>query len=106
MPPCPRVYQEDSNVPTATAYKNRALARFPQGQRNSIPKVVIVRDIENSRIPSTRIRLVLTAIMQSEKQSGTVQVVVVDDATMRRLNRRFKGRDKTTDVLSFPDDYW
>jgi probable rRNA maturation factor len=40
--------------------------------------------------------------MRGEKQSGTVQVVVVNDATMRRLNRRFKGRDKTTDVLSFP----
>jgi len=31
-------------------------------------------------------------------------VCVASDAAVRRANRRFRGRDETTDVLSFPDD--
>jgi probable rRNA maturation factor len=33
---------------------------------------------------------------------GTVTVALVGDATMRRLNRQFAGKDWATDVLSFP----
>jgi probable rRNA maturation factor len=33
---------------------------------------------------------------------GAVSLALVSDATMRRLNRRFAGKDKATDVLSFP----
>jgi len=33
---------------------------------------------------------------------GEVHVLLADDRTLRRLNRRFRGKDKATDVLSFP----
>ena len=32
---------------------------------------------------------------------GAVNIVLVDDREMRRLNRRYRGKDKSTDVLSF-----
>ncbi len=35
---------------------------------------------------------------------GTVTIALVGDATMRRLNRRYAGNDRATDVLSFPAD--
>jgi len=35
--------------------------------------------------------------------AGEVTVVLVGDPEMRRLNRRFRGKDRPTDVLSFPD---
>ena len=31
-------------------------------------------------------------------------IAFVDDAAMRRLNREFRRKDKTTDVLTFPGD--
>src|ERR1700754_2038794 len=34
--------------------------------------------------------------------AGTVEVLLADDRTLRRLNREFRGKDKATDVLSFP----
>jgi probable rRNA maturation factor len=34
--------------------------------------------------------------------SGEVDVLLAGDATLRRLNREFRGKDKATDVLSFP----
>lgn len=33
---------------------------------------------------------------------GHVTVAIVSDATMRRLNRTYRGKDYATDVLSFP----
>ncbi|HMF65127.1 MAG TPA: rRNA maturation RNase YbeY [Edaphobacter sp.] len=33
---------------------------------------------------------------------GQVDVLLADDATLRRLNRTFRGKNKATDVLSFP----
>ena len=34
-------------------------------------------------------------------RAGVVNVVVVDDREIRRLNRRYRGKDRPTDVLSF-----
>ncbi|HAK89285.1 MAG: rRNA maturation RNase YbeY [Nitrospirae bacterium GWB2_47_37] len=31
-----------------------------------------------------------------------VSVLMINDRTMRELNRQYRGKDKTTDVLSFP----
>lgn len=67
-----------------------------------VPRILIVRDVEDARIPVTAIKHTLGEIIRKEKSVGAIQVIVVDDVTMRRLNRRFKGKDKTTDVLSFP----
>lgn len=33
---------------------------------------------------------------------GAVDVLLADDRTLRRLNREFRGKNKATDVLSFP----
>ena len=33
---------------------------------------------------------------------GEVDVLLAGDRTLRRLNRTFRGKDKATDVLSFP----
>jgi probable rRNA maturation factor len=33
---------------------------------------------------------------------GSVNVLVTSNAEMKSLNRRFRGKDKATDVLSFP----
>lgn len=35
---------------------------------------------------------------------GTVTVVLADDAEVRRLNRKWRGQPRVTDVLSFPAD--
>jgi len=35
---------------------------------------------------------------------GIVTIALISDATMRRLNARYRGADYATDVLSFPSD--
>jgi probable rRNA maturation factor len=44
----------------------------------------------------------LRAAQKAIELHGDVHVLLADDATLRRLNRTFRGKNKATDVLSFP----
>lgn len=44
----------------------------------------------------------LRAAQKSVKLQGSVDVLLADDATLKRLNKTFRGKNKATDVLSFP----
>jgi probable rRNA maturation factor len=53
--------------------------------------------------PEASIRAFLNrALRASGRRAGEVSVLVCGDARMRGLNRRYRGKDRTTDVLSFP----
>ncbi len=40
--------------------------------------------------------------MLTGQRNAEVSVLLVGDKAMRSLNRRYRGKDRTTDVLSFP----
>ena len=44
----------------------------------------------------------LSAIGTIEPAVGTVSILLTDDEALRDLNCKFRGKDKPTDVLSFP----
>ncbi len=46
--------------------------------------------------------LVAAALAVVQRRPGEIAVVLSDDATLRALNRRWRGIDRATDVLSFP----
>ncbi len=50
------------------------------------------------------IRRAVTATLKAENVLETcrVDVMLTDDETIRRLNRKYRDRDSATDVLSFP----
>lgn len=55
------------------------------------------------RIPSTRaLNSFLRAAQGAVRLRGQVTVLLTTDSTIRRLNRQFRGKNKATDVLSFP----
>ena len=41
-------------------------------------------------------------ILTRERGKGKINLVLVTDAEIRKLNREFRGKDKPTDVLAFP----
>lgn len=41
---------------------------------------------------------------QLPEEISDVSIAFVDDAAMKKLNRQYRGRNKTTDVLTFPAD--
>ncbi len=49
------------------------------------------------------VRKVLLAVRKDEEISD-VSIAFVDDETMKKLNRRFRQKNRTTDVLTFPGD--
>jgi probable rRNA maturation factor len=53
--------------------------------------------------PDDLARQVLVAAARAEqREDGEVSVLFADDAVVRDLNARFRGKDKSTNVLSFP----
>jgi probable rRNA maturation factor len=62
---------------------------------------VCTRDGRPARAPGLARWLAATA---PARVRGTVSLVLVGDAAMRRLNREWRGQDYATDVLSFPAD--
>lgn len=68
---------------------------------------MIAVDITGSvpRFPKRDIATFARRVMRRlEVSADDVAIAFVDDAAMRRLNREFRHKDKTTDVLTFPGD--
>ncbi|MCM1579563.1 MAG: rRNA maturation RNase YbeY [Ruminococcus sp.] len=70
-------------------------------------KVYVKNNQKNVRIP-TGLRLLVrkccAATLANEHFPGNAEVSVsfVNNGEIRRLNRQFRGKDRSTDVLSFP----
>ena len=45
--------------------------------------------------------IVRAALAAAGRRPGEIGVLLADDATLRKLNRRYRGIDRATDVLSF-----
>jgi probable rRNA maturation factor len=57
------------------------------------------------RLPSARtLALFLSKAQAAVRLKGEVSVLLTTDAAIQRLNRQFRGKNKATDVLSFPAD--
>jgi probable rRNA maturation factor len=56
------------------------------------------------RVDAARLRRVLTGAAAALRVEGEVALVLAGDRLVHRLNRQYRGKDKPTDVLSFPGD--
>jgi probable rRNA maturation factor len=59
----------------------------------------------DSSLPTARtLSRFLTEAQTALRLRGQVSILLTSDQMLRSLNRRFRGKNKTTDVLSFPAD--
>lgn len=64
--------------------------------------VVLLNRQRRRRVGTARLRRVLSAAARALEVSGEVSLVLTGDRRVRALNARYRGKDKATDVLSFP----
>jgi probable rRNA maturation factor len=66
--------------------------------------VAIVPRQRARRVPAAPLAAFLRHVARRAPPANAtgVSIVLAGDATLRRLNRDFRGKDATTDVLSFP----
>jgi probable rRNA maturation factor len=51
-----------------------------------------------------KVLIALDNLQRIETEISEVTIAIVDDEAMRNLNRKFRKKNKTTDVLTFPAD--
>ena len=59
----------------------------------------IVANLSKSRKPAVLFEKVCHHILP---KNYNISIVLVDSKTIKTLNKKYKGKEKTTDVLSFP----
>jgi probable rRNA maturation factor len=67
-------------------------------------QVVLLNRQRRRRVDAPRLRRVLRRAARALRVSGEVALVLAGDGTLHRLNRDYRGKDKPTDVLSFPGE--
>ena len=72
------------------------------GRRSAPVEVVLLNRQRRRRVPAARLRRVIEDASRALRVTGEVALVLTGDAPVRRLNARYRHRDKPTDVLSFP----
>jgi probable rRNA maturation factor len=78
--------------------------RGNSAKRSAVPAQPAV--LRSHRLPSSRtLSRFLVEAHAAVRLRGQVNVLLTTDAALRRLNRKFRGKNKATDVLSFPAEF-
>ncbi len=67
---------------------------------------ILIRNTQPLQVDLRRLERTAVKLLQAERQPETseVSVLLTDDAGITELNRRYRGKDRPTDVLSFYTD--
>jgi probable rRNA maturation factor len=66
--------------------------------------VVLLNRQRRRKVSPVRLRRVLSGAGEALRVRGEISLVLGGDRLLRRLNRDYRGKDRPTDVLSFPGD--
>jgi probable rRNA maturation factor len=78
------------------------VVRFLRKSRNcSIKMEIEINNLSQRKIDEEFLRKITERVLASEKKS--VSIALVDRKTMQKINKKYRGQDKATDVLSFSE---
>lgn len=67
-------------------------------------RVTLLNRQRRRRVSGPRLERVLAGAASALRVEGELALVLAGDRLLRRLNRQYRGKDRPTDVLSFPGD--
>lgn len=67
-----------------------------------VPPIALVADHPRCAAQLTRLGRVARRMLAALGEARGVTILLTTDRRIRRLNREFRGKDRATDVLSFP----
>jgi len=66
--------------------------------------VVVLNRLRRRSVDEARLRRVLRRAAAATRTAGEMSLVLAGDRFVHRLNRDYRGKDRPTDVLSFPGE--
>ena len=63
--------------------------------------MIEVNNLTTSQINKQFLKKIAKKVLQAEKKKIELSIALVDQARIKRLNKKYRGKDKPTDVLSF-----
>ncbi|HHT9117974.1 MAG TPA: rRNA maturation RNase YbeY, partial [Candidatus Hypogeohydataceae bacterium YC38] len=65
-------------------------------------KIAIINLQQAYPVKKSRVREIVREVLRQEDKDAELSIAFVDEDEIRRLNKRFLGKDSPTDVISFP----
>jgi len=65
--------------------------------------MVEVNNLTTLSIDEGLIKKVIEKVLEGEKKKGEVSVAFIGPSRMRKINKRYRNKNRATDILSFPE---
>jgi len=63
--------------------------------------MIEINNLTARKVSEKFLSKVADAVLRAEKRKGDISIAIVDGTRIRELNRKYRKKDKETDVLSF-----
>jgi probable rRNA maturation factor len=64
--------------------------------------MIEINNLTTNKIEEKFIKEIAQKVLTGEKKEGTLSVAFIGPGRMRKLNRTYRGKNRVTDVLAFP----
>lgn len=74
-------------------------------KKKTVNNILINKEVKSREITKKFLELSVAKILQElNLKNVEVSITLTDDKTIREINKQWRGKDKPTDVLSFPQE--
>lgn len=78
---------------------------LPELAADAAPDIDVQRSVDGAQAPEdAHLLQAALATLSACERSGALSICLVSDAEIRDMNHRYRGKDRATNVLSFPQD--